>query len=377
MSSRRVIALLGSRDAPTDAVEEYCLHLGEALSAHDIHVELRRVPWEIHGWPQSLHALRLQAASWRGTWVLAQYTALAWSARGFPWRFIQALRILAAAGARIVVVYHDVEPYAGTRLIDRLRRISQVRTMRHALDFADVAIFTVPPAKLSWLARTPEKAAFIPVGPNLPISSLENAVSPRKNASQIPTIGVFSITGGEAGARETREIISAVRFASEKLGRLRLAVFGRYAELRESDLREGLRDVPVKLSVEGVLEADQIVQKLSACDVLLFVRGPISSRRSSAIAGIACGLPLIAFEGSETAAPITDAGVVLVVEIEGTEQKENTRQERLNAALVRVLADAEYRAALAARSRLAYEQHFSWDSIAARFAAILRDEAAE
>jgi len=118
----------------------------------------------------------------------------------------------------------------------------------------------------------------------------------------------------------------------------------------------------VELSVEGVLESTQVVQKLSACDVLLFVRGPISSRRSSAIAGIACGLPVIAYFGSETAVPITDAGVVLV---------SPDRPNDLNSALVRVLSDAAYRMGLAARSRAAYQTHFAWTAIAARFSAFL------
>ena len=68
----------------------------------------------------------------------------------------------------------------------------------------------------------------------------------------------------------------------------------------------------MELSVEGVVEPFRVIQKLSVCDVLPFVRGSISSRRRSAIAGIACGLPIIAYSGSETAAPITDTGVVLV-----------------------------------------------------------------
>jgi hypothetical protein len=363
MNPLRVFALLGRRDEPTDAVEEYCLHLGEALAAHDYQLELRRVPWEIHGWPRSLHALRLQAAGWRGTWILVQYTALAWSARGFPFRFIQALRILAAAGARITIVYHDVEPFAGTRPVDRLRRFAQVRTMRRALDLADVAVFTVPPEKLSWLAQPLEKAVFIPVGPNLPTSSLENVMPLSRKEAQTPAVAIFSITGGAAGDRETREIISAISFAARELGTLRLSVFGRHAELRESTLRNGLRDLPVEISVEGVLEGNRVVEKLSACDVLLFVRGPISSRRSSAIAGIACGLPVIAYPGPETSPPITEAGVVLV---------SPDQPDQLHAALVRVLSDRSYREELAERSRAVYRSHFAWSSIASHFSATLK-----
>lgn len=118
----------------------------------------------------------------------------------------------------------------------------------------------------------------------------------------------------------------------------------------------------MELSVEGIVDPDQVVEKLSACDVLLFVRGNISTRRGSAIAGIACGLPVIAYSGPETAAPITDAGVVFV---------SPDRPDDLNVALVRVLSDAAYRMDLAARSRAAYQAHFAWTAIAARFSALL------
>jgi len=66
--SRLAIALLGKRDEPTGAVEEHCRYLGSALHSHDIQVEIRRVPWEIRGWSDSLTALRLEAADWRNRW---------------------------------------------------------------------------------------------------------------------------------------------------------------------------------------------------------------------------------------------------------------------------------------------------------------------
>src|SRR5262252_5173381 len=81
MSAQRVIALLGRRDQPTDAVEEYCRYLGDELVHHGFELEIRRVPWDEHGWGRSLNALKLQAQSWRGAPVLVQYTALAWSSR--------------------------------------------------------------------------------------------------------------------------------------------------------------------------------------------------------------------------------------------------------------------------------------------------------
>jgi len=359
-----VIALLGRRDVPTDAVEQYCRYLGAALQPHDFQLEILRVPWEVHGWADALDALRLQAASWRGRWVFVQYTALAWSSRGFPYKFRSVLQILRSAAARIAVVFHDVEPFRGPRLVDSLRTRVQLHAMRRALATADLAIFTIPLEKLSWLAGSSSRAHFIPVGPNLPIPiPSEQDFSRAGVDSATPTIAVFSITGGDPGARETKIILAAVRYAAQKLGKLRLSVFGRHAELRETALREGLQDLPVDISVEGVLDDQQVIDRLQAADVLLFVRAPISTRRSSAIAGIAAGIPMVAHVGRETAWPITDAGVVLVSPLDPNE---------LNNALIRVLSDPELRASLRQQNALAYRQHFSWPAIAVRFAALLK-----
>jgi glycosyltransferase involved in cell wall biosynthesis len=358
MSAQRVIALLGRRDEPTDAVEEYCRYLGSALGAHKFHLEIERFAWEKVGWPQAFAQLEKSAPAWRGQLVLVQYTALAWSARGFPQKVLRVLKSLRSAGCRVGVVFHDVEPFPGRRLVDRFRRIAQIRTMRRILQLADTAIFTVPPEKLTWLTRLPSNTHFIPVGPNFAIP----ATFPVVSTHSIPTIGVFSITGGAAGADETKVILSAVRGAAQKLGQVRLSIFGRHAELREAELRRGLQNCSVELSVEGVVDPDGVVQRLLACDVLLFVRGPISSRRSSAISAIACGLPIIAYSGTETAAPVTEAGVILVPV---------DQPDQIQAALIRVLSDPPFRADLAARSRLAYQNHFAWSAIAARFAALL------
>src|SRR5205814_4109488 len=190
-----------------------------------------------HGWPASLNALRLQAESWRGVWVMVQYTSLAWSARGFPGRFFRVLRILRKAGARIAVVFHDAEPFSGSRLVDRFRRAVQFRVMRGAVALSDRAVLTVPVARLSWLQDSLATVLFIPVGANLPQPPLEQD---HDLLHDPPTIAVYSITGGAPGDRETDEIIRVVRYASAKSGKLRLHVFGRHAEVRENALRTGL-----------------------------------------------------------------------------------------------------------------------------------------
>jgi len=364
MSGQRVIALLGRPDAPTDAVEEYCRYLGEALLAEDFELIIERVDWNATGWTRAANALRSLAKGWRGTWVLVQYTALAWSARGFPLLFPRVLKTLKAAGARLGVVFHDVEPYSGTRVIDGLRRRAQLRAMLEALRLSDAAVFTVPMENISWIKRQPSKGYFIPVGANLPTSSEANSRKGISTGGKL-SVAVFGITGGQAGRKEIENIVEAVQFAASRVGNLRLIVLGRNTQSAETELRSRFHDTAVELHVLGVLPAEDVVRSLSVSDVLLFVRGHISTRRGSAIAGIACGLPVIAFEGPETAAPVTEAGLALF---------SPRRKGDLGDVLVRVLEDEHYRASLAQRSWLAQRQHFSWRAIAARYAEFMRRE---
>ncbi len=364
MSGQRVIALLGRRDAPTDAIEEYCRYLGEALVAEDFELIIERVAWHESGWRRAVRGLGRRAKGWRGAWVLVQYTALAWSAHGFPLRFPRVLKTLKAVGVRVGVVFHDIEPNNGTRAIDRLRRRAQLHVMLKALRFSDCAIFTVPLEKTSWIKGESRKGCFIPVGANLPTSGEANSRKGISTGGKL-SIAVFSITGGKSGRWEIERIVEAVRFAASRFGNLRLIVLGRNAQDAEAELKHRFRDSSVELHVLGVLPGEAVVRSLSVSDVFLFVRGPISTRRSSAIAGIACGLPVIAFEGPETAAPITEAGLAFFSQ---------HRKGGLEDVLVHVLEDEHYRASLAQRSWLAHQQYFSWRAIAARYAEFLRKQ---
>lgn len=359
--TQKCIALLGRQDVPTDAVEEYCRYLGESLHAYDLALELIRVSWVQDGWPEAMRALERQAGAWRGCWVLVQYTALAWSERGFPLRFLRVLRILRLAGAQVAMVYHDVLPYQGSRTIDKLRRRAQVHAMNEALRSCDLGVFTVPLTKIPWVGKKHTRAVFIPVGANLP--QPESAWTMKRDENMLPTICVFGITGGEGGIWEIASISEALQIVAERLGKLRLVVMGRHSDTAEKALRNLMDKLPIEISVLGVLPGREIVRHMACCDVLLFVRGGISSRRGSAIAGIACGLPVVALDGPETAPPITEAGVVFA---------DSRRQRGLGEALLKVLSDTEYRGLLTERSRRAQEKYFSWKAIAVRYAEELR-----
>src|ERR1700687_322821 len=220
--SETVIALLGTCDMPTDGVEEYCEYLGAALRAHQFDLKIKRVGWSEEGWSKALKTLRQESRSWHGQWVLVQYTALAWSSRGFPVRFRNVLQILRKAGARVGVIFHDAEPYGGSRWIDKIRRAAQVSTMRAALGAGDLAVVTIPLEKTSWLNNTKQiagRAVFIPVGANIPPELL--SVAKETSGARGPLrVAVYVITGGKNTSREVEEIVKAGRAASSKVKNL-------------------------------------------------------------------------------------------------------------------------------------------------------------
>ncbi len=361
---QRCVALLGRRDEPTDAVEEYCQYLGSALEALGVSFELERFPWCELGWRKAFAKMDRKAGLWKNDWVLIQYTALAWSRRGFSMPVLSLVQFLQKYGARCGVVFHDAQPYEGGRLVDQVRRQVQIYTMREAVRLADLAVLTVPREKAQWLPPGAQNVVFIPVGANLP--SPETAwMKETSGQERPPTVAVFSLSPGRVGAEEVKAIVEAMCYVAKRIGPVRLVVVGRNAESAEKLLRESLHGMDVELSLSGILAAEEVVRVLGKSDVLLFARGPISTRRGSAIAGVACGLPVVAARGRETAAPITEAGVVLI-----------EPGEQFGPALARVLGNPIYRESLAGRSRKAQQSYFSWQAIAQQYVCALQGRAA-
>lgn len=359
-----IIMLLGRRDEPTDAVRDYANCLSQALLRQGIRCENSEMSWHEQGWLVALAKLWKQSRAWRGRWVVLHYTALMWSRRGLPLAVPLVLKILKFRGCRTAVVFHDVYAIAGSRWIDRLRVSIQERIMRHLSINATRAIIPVPADGVSWLPIKKRRIQFIPVGAN--IFSLDELARegfvPVHNA--IPTVAVFGIPAWPAAQkREVDAIVQSVRKACAYAGELQLTVLGRGAKEAESLLRTGLSGSKVRLKVDGLSSSREISTELSCCDALLFVRGALSSRRGSGVAAIACGLPIVAYQGRETGFPLTDAGILFVPQDD---------VDSLASQLARVLLDRELRVALSDRNLKVFREWFSWDRIADRWIEALR-----
>jgi glycosyltransferase involved in cell wall biosynthesis len=222
-----------------------------------------------------------------------------------------------------------------------------------------VAIFTVLLNKISWLPQRREMATFIPVGANFP----EAPSSARDESSNLKSVAVYGVSEGKRLLAEVAEIGAALRQASQSAGPIRLLLFGRGSREAESALRSELAGAKVEIESLGLLSPEQVSQTLARADVLLSIRGQVSTRRGNAIAGIARGLPVVCYSGPETAWPITEAGILAVPLGD---------RQALASTLENLLLDEPFRRKLAEQSRQAYEKYFSWTVIVERFAEELR-----
>jgi glycosyltransferase involved in cell wall biosynthesis len=349
-----IVTLLGKRDRPTDAVEDYCRLLGAEFERRGIASALVRVGWDEAGWLRGLRELWRAAAAWRGDWVLVQYTALMWSRRGFSLPFIAVLAVLRLRKVRVALVFHDAASYAGKRLVDRARRTCQIAVMKSAYWLAHISIVTVPVREISWLAPRAARAAFIPVGSNVPA-----AVRPRARArldKRQKTVAGFSFSS--AHREQVLDFALAARSAAAHLGTIRLLMLGRTMDGAEARIRGALEGSTAQVANHGRVPSSQVAQELATADVLLFTRGLLSTNRGSAIAAIACGLPVVAYGQPEPDSPLSEAGILFVPYGD---------REALSRALVKVLSDDDLWTHLHERNLHAYQKYFSWSSVARQF----------
>lgn len=356
------IALLGQRDTPTDGVEDYCTFLGRALEHGGVALRQFRVDWMNKGWIGALRGLWGESEAWRGNWVLLQYTALGWSRRGFPLGAVAALWILRHRDVHCAVVFH--EPYRqwqSSRWIDRFRGACQEWVIRSLYRGSAKGIFADPLETVRWLSKNDAKAAFIPIGANIPEPEKCVQASGARN-SAAKSVAVFCLSGPPNREREVGDIASAIRSAANNDAKLRVIFLGRGTAEAQQEIDRAFDGISVQVSNLGLRSAEEVSQALGGSDAMLCVRGSLYPRRGSAIAGIACGLPIVGYAGAVERTHLAEAGIELVPYGD---------REALGAALARVLTDERLHAELQSRNRRVLKKYFCWSEIAKRYLEVL------
>jgi glycosyltransferase involved in cell wall biosynthesis len=146
-----------------------------------------------------------------------------------------------------------------------------------------------------------------------------------------------------------------MRLAAAVKPGLRVIFLGKGTREAQDDILRRFDGAAVEVTNLGLCELEEVGRVLRECDAMLCVRGKLNPRRASALAGIACGVPIIAYSGAAEGTALAEAGVEFVAEGDA---------DGLGRALVHILTDGAHWQHLHERSVRVHRDHFSWDSIA-------------
>ena len=200
------------------------------------------------------------------------------------------------------------------------------------------------------------------MGPNIP-ENLARRVAPENSPSLTRTVVVFCVSDSPYGEREVADVAGAMRTAASQGLRLRAVFVGRGTAEQKIAITEAFAGSNIEVVVRGVCDAPEVTQIFSESDAMLAVRGRLYLRRGSALAGLACGLPIVGYGGEATGTILEQGGIALVPFGD---------REALGTALRELLTNSILWQEMHEKSLAVQQKYLSWDVIAAEFDRFLR-----
>ena len=183
-----------------------------------------------------------------------------------------------------------------------------------------------------------------------PTGSVEEAAAIR--ACYTPAGGALIGHFGTYGAHVTRSLARLLprMLSTEEDGRTVL-LLGRGGEAMREELLRSRPDLAARVLAAGTLPPEELSRHLAACDLLVqpYTDG-VSTRRTSAMAGLAHGLPVVTTKGALTEPLWEESGAVALAPA--------FDDEALLEEVRRLLASSEERARLSASARSLYLERF-------------------
>lgn len=281
-----------------------------------------------------------------------------WVPHGFGYRSMNVAFCLwlwrrARRGDRVEIVVH--EPYLafGEGAVRWTAAASVHRVMTMILARAASRIWiSIPDWERRWRPYTLGRDVpftWLPIPNTLPTPNRDDVdrVRARYAATAGPIVGYV----GSYGTVATRMLGVALPDILAGSPTSIALLLGRNSDACHRQLMNTHPALRSRIHTSGALSSSALAEHVAACDLLVqpYPDG-ISSRRTSAMAGLALRVPIVTTRGHLTE-PLWDAtrSVVLV---------DVNEPRRLGDETLRLLADDEERARLASRGRDTYDRHF-------------------
>ena len=184
----------------------------------------------------------------------------------------------------------------------------------------------------------------------LRVAALRNSLAPDSTSRIVAHFGTFDNL-------IVKDVEPAVVRLLQSDSRWHALFAGRNSDTFAAQLGAKWPELKARVHATGLLSADAVAEHLMCADVVFqpFPDG-ISSRRGSAMAALALGLPIITTTGNLTEPIWRDKELVVFADVRN--------QSELQNALHMWSEDTPQRRALMERAKKGYEAHFSWDRIA-------------
>src|SRR4051794_9884894 len=338
-AATRFRVVCGPRRLEVDGIRDYADRLASSLAAMGLEVEVDDAKPDAR--PADV--------------VLVNYNPFSWSRWGFAPGLAASLSRARRDGSLVYVVVHEsyVPPLSWRWAAMGAWQRRQLRMVHRAADL----VFT-PVEPLAEELRhldPPRPVVHLPVGSNLP--DMRHARDSERARLEIGEDElVIAAFGTGHPSRRIGDVAVAANVAADLHGKVVVLNLGAGAPpvrvVRAS----------VRVIEPGFLDSASAARHLAAADLFLapFVDG-VSARRTTLMAALQHGLPVIGTDGRLTDHVLRDARQALTLVPVGD-------RKRLAEAVRWLIRDREERLARGAAGRELYERHFDWPVIAAAVA---------
>jgi glycosyltransferase involved in cell wall biosynthesis len=356
--------LTGEFPPDIGGVGDYTAHLAAALEAAGDSVTV----WAPgHTLPDrfgraSRVMLESAFAATSGT-VLVQYVPNAFGARGMNVAFCWWLRSIATRGVDVRVMFHEPFFYFA---LDRPWRNGLALVQRGMAAILMRSATTAYVSTATWrrflepLGRAPIDVLPIP-------SNVDASRSSERDWRSIVAPGGEPVVGhfGTYGQHVAAELLRLVPEVASRAPRARLAFVGRGSREFLGRLRTSHPQLACRSWASGLLAREEIATVLRVCDVLIqpYPDG-ITTRRTSAMAGLSVGVPVVTTSGALTEPIWNESRAAVIVPVGDA--------AGFATAVATLLEDSNARSAQGIHGAQVYGERFSLD----RTIAVLRGTAA-
>lgn len=298
------------------------------------------------------------------TVLLWQYVPHMYGRGGVAPAVAQCIQRLHSAGYRQLVTAHEIAAPYSLRPNRAWYAWSHRQQWQTIVQAAEVIITSTEAWRDEWQTKLPQYRAKIHYAASpstIPVQAVQDLAALRRDWRQqhgwpeeTLVLGWF---GTASAAKQLDWVLTALQTARTRVSNVALILIGKAEDLARSQNSPWIKST-------GYLPTAEVSQMLQSIDLLLlpFIDG-VSERRTSFMAGLSHGTPVVTTYGHNTGPTLKAANICALASAQ--------KQTEFVSAVSTMLAQPVEREALAARGRSYYQTHYDWPVVVHQLSALI------